>query len=619
MNAVKLTAVISLLLWTATSHPQDRSSTNDDNAIDEVLVEAARVANEEPAGTYAAPATRLRFDPYTEVQSRGLPEGQADVTVQGGLFENTGFMLGSVTVIDPQTGHYVAELPVDPAFTTGPEVLTGIDNAVVGFNSNIATVRYGFRPMVDGGSASLGFGSDSALFGSVRYANVTESARGTDMGLQFSAAYSEGDGTIDNGDHEFQRYNLHWQDIHDDRQSDILFGYQDKFYGWPGAYTGFASLPETDSTQMTFFLANHRHDSGDRWWQASAFYRQLEDDYDFDRTTQESGTPGSFDHETRVYGIGLQGGLNRLGWAWDYAIQATSDELVESTDLTEGDFNDRDYFRLSLVPKYTRELAGGGTIVWRAGATLDVSSRDDNEVLPQLGVRIEKPTANGQRFIELEFASTSQVPGYTVLNSRPAGLFGGNPDLGRETAEQLTLSAGLASAERELSLSVFVRQDDDLVDWTYLSGALFARQANAIDIDVVGTQLIYRQTFRNVDLVAGYTYLDKDGDYSGAAVDASYYALNYAKHRATLALRVALGDTLELQIDNEYRDQEDNPLRNSDDSAYRASLALLWRPSQLQGLSIALRGDNLTDDDFESFPGTPAIGRQVSVSANYGW
>ena len=98
-----------------------------EETISEITVTASRVANTRPAGTYATPVTQLRYDPLTELQSRGLPEGQADVTVRGGLFDNTGFRTGAVTVMDPQTGHYAAELPIDPAWLSSPQVLTGND------------------------------------------------------------------------------------------------------------------------------------------------------------------------------------------------------------------------------------------------------------------------------------------------------------------------------------------------------------------------------------------------------------------------------------------------------------------------------------------------------------
>ena len=59
--------------------------------IEEIEVKAKRVALDNPAGTYAATVTALRFDPSVELQIRGLAEGQADVTTRGSLFENIGF------------------------------------------------------------------------------------------------------------------------------------------------------------------------------------------------------------------------------------------------------------------------------------------------------------------------------------------------------------------------------------------------------------------------------------------------------------------------------------------------------------------------------------------------
>jgi hypothetical protein len=140
-----------------------------DDEVSEIVVTADRVANLQPAGTYSSVVTMLRFDPLTEVQSRGLPEGQADITVRGGLFENIGFKTGAVTIMDPQTGHYVAELPIDPQFLTAPTVLTGVDNSLAGFNSNIATVEYALRSITDGGSVSLGAGNDSLQYQALRF------------------------------------------------------------------------------------------------------------------------------------------------------------------------------------------------------------------------------------------------------------------------------------------------------------------------------------------------------------------------------------------------------------------------------------------------------------------
>lgn len=591
----------------------------DTEELSEITVTAARVANTRPAGTYSSPATMLRFDPLTELQSRGLPEGQADVTVQGGLFENTGFKAGAVTVTDPQTGHYAADLPIDPEFLSAPELLTGIDNSLAGFNSNIATVIYALRKISDGGSLLVGAGSDDLQFQSLRLANAATTNAGAELGVAFSVSRSEGDGTVPDGDHEFERYNVHLQRGKDGHQTDLVLGYQDKFYGWPGAYTGFASLPETDHTKTTLLLLNNRSEVRSGWWEVGAFYRRLEDDYDFDRTTQESGAPGSFDHETEVYGVGFQGLHRGDAINWHYAAQLTADELVSSTDLTEGDFNSRSYASGSIVPSIDIARTDDRIVTVRFGATLDWSNRDSSEVSPVFGATLRKTATNGSHYYSIEYAGSAQLPGYTVLNSPPAGLFGGNPDLGREKARQVSLSAGKETAGWDGKVTLFYRQDDDLVDWTFESGAPFARQANPVDIDVLGVEAFIRRHWDALDIVGSYTYLDKDADYGSAVVDASFYALNFATHRATLAARYRFTERLELRWDNEYREQRRNPLRGSSDAAFLMSLALAWEPPDGRGFGVAIATDNLTDDSYEQFPGTPAVGRQVSLSARYLW
>ena len=596
---------------------QAPDSTGSGEDIPEITVEARRVANTRPAGSYASVATVLRFDPLTELQSRGLPEGQADVTVRGGLFENTGFKAGAVTIMDPQTGHYVAELPVDPAFLSPPNLLTSIDNALAGFNSNVATVSYGIPLVRAGGSVLLGAGSDDLGFGSLRLASIRTSANSQLAGV-LSAAASKGDGTVVNGDHEFQRYNLQLQRTTEGAQSDLVLAFQDKFYGWPGAYTGFATLAETDDTKTSLLFANHRVDAANGWLQVAAFYRRLEDDYDFDRTTTEANSPGSFDHETRVYGLGIDGAVDRGALTWNFVGQLTADDLVRSTDLTNSDFTTRSTAKLSVVPAFDIERAGGRTVTLRAGGSIDISNRDSNAISPLLGVTLRTTNATTTRSVTIEYAGTSQLPGYTVLGSGPTGLFGGNAALGREKARQLLVSVSQQSFDWRASAALFYRQDADLVDWTFASASPFARQANPVDLDVFGVELLYGRSWDALNLSVGYTYLDKDADYGSAVVDASFYALNFAKQRATLALRYRPGDAIELRVDNEYRLQEQNALRASSDRALIVAASVVWTPIN-GGLSVALKADNLTDDDYQQFPGTPAVGRQVSLSARYDW
>ena len=583
----------------------------DDTDVSEITVTAKRVAISRPAGSYSSAVTALRYDPLTELQTRGIAEGQSDVTVRGSLFENTGFQLGPVTVMDPQTGHYAPDLPVDPSLMTRPAIFLGLDSAIHGFNSAVATVSYGLRRIDGRGGAALGVGTDNLNYQSLRLSRT-----GEQVDAAISLARSEADGSLPNGDHRFSRYNLHLQRDTGASQGNLLLSYQDKFFGWPGAYTGFSSLAETDDTQTTLLFANHRRETSTGWFEAGGYYRRLVDDYDFDRTNSESGEPGAFDHETRVYAFGFQGLYRTGGVAWRYGGQVTADELVRSTDLTNGLFDSRSYATLSVVPEWDFTLADERVLTVRAGATIDHSNRDDTEVLPLLGIRMVY--AEGVA-LDLEYAVTSQLPGYTALNSRPTGLFGGNALLGRETAKQLQLALSAERASWQGRAAVFQRRDEELVDWTYASGAPFARQANPVDLDVIGFETFVTRQWPAIELAVGYTWLDKDSDYGAAQVDASFYALNFARHRLTLALAWRFGDHFEMRLDNEYRVQEENPLRTSSDNTWLGSLALVWRAQASDGLELVLTVDNVGDSDYQPFPGTPAAGRQASISANYTW
>ncbi|NQV20728.1 MAG: TonB-dependent receptor, partial [Rhodospirillales bacterium] len=149
--------------------------------------------------------------------------------------------------------------------------------------------------------------------------------------------------------------------------------------------------------------------------------------------------------------------------------------------------------------------------------------------------------------------------------------------------------------------------------------APFARQANPVDIDVLGLEVFVARNWESVNLVLGLTALDKDAEYGDTQVDASFYALNFAKYRATVAFAYRFSNAFEFRIDSEYRAQEDNPLRVGDDSTFLSSAALVWQSDTLIGFGTSLIVDNVTDSEFQPFPGTPASGRQVSLNASYSW
>jgi vitamin B12 transporter len=586
--------------------------------LPEVAVYSTRVANQAPVGTFAMPVSVLRFEPRLDIAARNLAEAQADVTIRGGIFENTGFRLGGLSIFDPQTGHYLAEIPVAPAMLSTPEILTGAEHALSTVNSTVGAVAYGWRPIRSGGTVALATGQ-YGLNRQEFYQGWLSETRiaGQRLAADVAWARSESNGSVKFGDQDFDRVNARVQLVGATSQTDLFAGYQTKFFGWPNLYTPFNSN-ETENLQTLLFLLNHRTAlGGGDFVETGAWYRRNKDDYAFNRFAP-LGPVHPFQHTTRAQGAAVGGRKTTGDLAVNFRGEVVADDL-QSTSLTAGRFRSRTLTKFSLVPEKTWAPVAGERVVLKAGASYDDGNRNGGAVSPVLEIAREQPASAWKR-IHVSYAQTTQMPTYTALNSSAvAGLFRGNANLGRETSRNLELGANFAASGWSGQAAVFYRRDDALVDWTFRRGVT-ARTANAVDIDTAGVEFVARRGWTAVDLVLGYTGLTKDAGYRGAAVDASFYALNYARHRLTAAITARFGGGFEVRLDNVARIQADNLLRViGGDSAVTSSLGLVYRSREWRGVELSVVADNLWDGRFQEVPAVPAARRQISFGASFTW
>ena len=582
--------------------------------LPKLTIYSEQVANQAPVATFAMPVSGLQYEPRVDVQARNLSEAQADVAIRGGIFENTGFKLGALALFDPQTGHYFAELPVAPAMLTTPRVITGADNALGGFNAQVGSVSYGWRPIARRGELAAVVGSDGTNRQSF-YQGVVQSQKpgGYTLAADVELARSESDGSVPFGDHDFRRVAARVQLAGEGSQTDFFAGWQEKFFGWPNLYTPFG-FNETEYLETELFAFNHRAwTTPQNYWQVGAYYRRNYDDYEFNRAVPGASNP--FIHTTHVRAVAADGRQESGDWAVAYAAHYLSDNL-QSTALTFGRFNTRDYLKVSGVPEYATDTSAG-RLTLRAGASYDDTDRDASAVSPVFEASLRRPS--GAR-LYAQYAESSQVATYTALNSSAtAGLFRGNPDLGRETSRNLEAGIEFAHGAWTVQAALFHRQDDELVDWTFRNGVV-ARTANPVDIDTTGAEVVAIFNSTRYDLIFSYALLEKDADYGSATVDASFYALNFPRHRLTAALVARLVPGLELRVDNEYRVQKKNPLRvTGGDAALLTSVGVYWLPAAVPGLELSLRVDNAWDDDFQEVPAVPAARRQWAAGVAWHW
>lgn len=611
--------IFSALLCSVTPFSYAQATSNTETAIEQITVEASATANKLPVGTFDSPVSNLEYDPRVDLQSRNMAEAQADVTIRGGIFENTGFRVGSATLLDPQTGHYVAELPIAPQMLTGPYILTGADNALNGMNSSVGSISFGFKPIKTGGNVSVGTGTNDFNLQSI-YAGIStdvDDAKNWQLGFEGEYSHSQSDGSIENGDHDFNRASARIQLIGTDSQTDVLYGSQEKFFGWPNMYTPFG-VNETEELETRLLMLNHQQNYADNsHFEVSAYYRKHNDHYVFSREN-----PSAFEafHETKVKSIAVSGShAQNTSFAVNYSAQYIEDE-IESTTL-ENNFTSRTYYKLSVLPEYKIDLKQNQLLTLRLGAAFDDTNRDDSELSLIGDISLNTQNSDGsEQTVSLSYAQASQVAGYTAIGgSDQGGLFRSNYNLERETTKNLELGYLIQEQTWQLNSAVFYREDNNLTDWTFSFDSSSARFANPVDIDATGVEFFATKYFDTTELIASYTYLNKSENYGDADIDASFYALNFPDHRVTLGAIWTPNDLIEMRIDNEWRKQHENALRSSKDTALFTQVSLKITPTVINNLFITLAADNVWDESFEEIPGTPGRGEQYTLSATYSW
>ncbi|MFT2091936.1 TonB-dependent receptor plug domain-containing protein [Paraglaciecola sp. 2405UD69-4] len=587
--------------------------------VEKITIQGAVTANSEPVGTFVSLVSNLEYDPRVDLQSRNMAEAQADVTIRGGIFENTGFRIGSATLLDPQTGHYASEIPIAPEMLNEASILTGVDNALYGMNSSVGTVSFSWSEINTAGSVSLGRGNNDFNLHRIHTGISVPLNDSEEWSLGFEGEYSfsESDGTIENGDHDFKRVSGRVQLLGPESQTDIFYGSQDKFFGWPNMYTPF-NVNETEDLNTELFMVNHQQYYGlESSFEVSAYIRSHKDHYVFSREN-----PDVFQafHETEVSSIALSGRHSQAGpFAINYSAQFIADE-IESTTL-ENNFTSRRYYKASVLPEYRMTLKDQQELTFRAGATYDDTNRDDSQLSLSGDIKWSAMNEKGVlQSVYVSYAEASQVAGYTAIGgSTTSGLFRSNDNLGRETTQNIELGFGLKGGSWQFDSALFHRKDDGLTDWTYSLDSTSARSANPVDIETTGIELLATKRFESTELISSYTFMSKSENYGITDVDASFYALNYPNHRLTLGAIWRPLDMLEVRIDNEWRQQQENILRNGDDHALFTHFTVTISPSQLKGLDISLAADNLWGESFEEIPGTPGRGEQYTATLTYSW
>ena len=537
--------------------------------------------------------------PDVLVLSQGGVGVQNDLVIRGSSFSGAGLALGGLSLRNPQTEHFHAELPLPSALLTAPAVVTGLEQARETDGHLAGAVALDFAPVRARRRVGAGGGEIDRQWAQA----IVQQPFGAGFGASAFGGYESAE-SIDYPDNDLEVAGggAHAQWTADGARADVVAARRNKRFGARGYYGVSDTLSAEEEIEDTLVLGSGRWDDGDgRTLRVTAAWRELVDDYAI--------LPDIFVNHTRSRVLSaMADGSVPLGdeLALDWRLGGEDQKL---DGLTLGGQRLKRGVGM-LLPRWRREA-----LALSAGLRAEVFGGDDPALLPQAGGEVG--VADGLS-VFAAYTETVRQPSFTELNyESPASL--GNMGLDRQEARTLEGGVkGQAGDAVDWRAAVFHRRSENTVDWVRLTPESVRFEATDLgEVDTLGVELSVDAALREeLDLTAAYAWLDKD---EALEVYAGRYALDYARHRVTLAGVWRVCEGLEVVGTQTLRWQRENPLRRSDDFGADGALAVHAAVPAVEALVVTLAVENLWDDDFEVYAGQRVAGRRFSGGVTLDW
>jgi iron complex outermembrane receptor protein len=594
-NFMKPVFNAALVLSTACALIAEENPTN----IPSIVVTAAA----QTAGN-AAIHEVLRAEPGVLLNSQG--GSQNDLSIRGSSFSGAGLSLGGLTLRNPQTEHFNAELPLPVAMLSRPKVLTGLANQG---GHLTGTVGFDLLPIIGKKQVEAGIGSDSRDWQSLLVQQMLTDKLG--LGVFAGRESSEG---VDYPDNDYDRDYVggHMQYRENDMQVDALVAHQKKEFGARGYYGAPDWRPAEEKTEDTLVsLAARKGDLNNDYLRGGFSWHEFNDDYTMPALTIGTNTFARYhnQHRSRVTAAFFDGRTIEvngfaLGWRAD-----ADEERIDSSSLGN---HSRTRGGISLLPQWQ-----GDRLKLTAGLRSEFFTGEEPYYLPQLGAEYQLSD------VLTAFASyteTVRLPSYTELGY--SNLYSvGNASLPPQTEQQTELGLkGVPSEFVDWKIAAFYRTTGNTIDWVKTNSAARWDAKNLGDVEVYGleAQLDWYPA-QNVEMQFAYTWVYKDKEASDYGWYASRYALDYPEHLAQASLLWRPFQPLEIGTVQALRWQTDNAVRTGSDFGADSSFVVRFTPPKMDYATLSLLLNNAWDDGFQTFPGQQPPERFAGASLTLTW
>lgn len=450
----------------------------------------------------------LSYAAGVDLRQRGPFGTQADLSIDGGSFEQNLLLLNGQKLTDPQTGHNALNIPVPLEAIERVEILRGPSARLYGVNSLTGVVNIVTKnPSKDG------------LFAHVYGGTSFKKDKEDDHGDMFNGRGVQVGGTVIKKKHNHMlfgthdsgngyRYNTAFHNNkvfyqgnivpNENNSIMVLGGYARSSFGANGFYAAPGDKNSKEIVSTTFANFSSKHRLSDKFLLSpSVAYRYNFDDYQYFRHKLDVARSRHYTHAITADVKGqydVDFGKFNVGAEMRY-------EEINSTNI--GDHSKSNY---GFFAEFQREFFNSLDI--NVGAYVNYNTQYGWQVFPG----IDMSYAFNSNWKAVFSAGTSQrLPSFTdlYLNQRPGNV--GNPDLDPEKAYQVEGGAKYIKDGFSAEAFVFYRDIDEFIHWVRSDITQPFEPVNAAKNKTTGVNTTFKYAFGNEvsqwNLGLAYTYL----------------------------------------------------------------------------------------------------------------
>eukprot|EP01133_Synstelium_polycarpum_P003113 gene3113-3564_t len=499
-------------------------------------------------------AELLSYVSGVDVRQRGPGGQQADISIDGGTFDETLVLINGVKVSDPQTGHNMMNLPITMDDIDHIEVLRGSASRIYGINALTGAINIVTRtPQSTGLSAGVFTGSSfkkNEATGKT-FANYSLQAHGNlvlkGSSHLLSLGQEAGNGYRYNT--AFNNQKVYYQGkmaVGKTDQLDVMAGYTHNNFGANGFYSAPGDKESEETVKTTLASVAYNTKITENWTMVPRIsYRNNVDDYLYIKQS-----PDKFHnhHQTNVFDAELNNTIQTKIGTFGLGLEGRT-ENINSTNLGK-----RDRTNAGLFGEYKFEPLK--RLLVNVGAYANYNSDYGWQAFPGLDLGYNF-YGNWRAFANL--GTGQRLPTYTDLYYKgPTNI--GNDQLQPEKSKYAETGVKFNQQGFAFNVSYFFRRISNFIDWVKASQTDPWQPQNFSQVDTKGFTLSadYALKSNSPDVLSGlrlgtsYTHLEPSFKTTLESAKFSRYALESLRNQVSGTLNAEFCNLLSITLTARY-------------------------------------------------------------------